>query len=185
MGRHRGGRLCGRASDSPGAVCGQGIIGQGRPDVSGWPCPRRGIKLFSTQRITWGTYLMAYADYSKLKVLIVDDFDNFRMAVSKMLQEYGAGMWIPSVTGARLCSCAARIVTTLFCAITIWAPEKTASRCWRNCVIGVCWLRNACLCWYRLNPVKMWSWRRTTLNRMITWPNRSPPVHCVSAWIDS
>lgn len=33
---------------------------------------------------------MAYADYSKLKVLIVDDFDNFRMAVSKMLQEYGA-----------------------------------------------------------------------------------------------
>lgn len=33
---------------------------------------------------------MAYGGYSKLKVLIVDDFDNFRMAVSKMLQEYGA-----------------------------------------------------------------------------------------------
>ncbi|MDQ2075567.1 tetratricopeptide repeat-containing response regulator [Marinimicrobium sp. ABcell2] len=32
---------------------------------------------------------MAYAGYGKLKVLIVDDFDNFRMTVSKMLQEFG------------------------------------------------------------------------------------------------
>lgn len=32
---------------------------------------------------------MAYAGYSNLKVLIVDDFDNFRMTVSKMLQEFG------------------------------------------------------------------------------------------------
>lgn len=32
---------------------------------------------------------MAFADYSKLKVLIVDDFDNFRVTVGKMLHEFG------------------------------------------------------------------------------------------------
>lgn len=32
---------------------------------------------------------MAFADYSKLKVLIVDDFDNFRLTVTKMLHEFG------------------------------------------------------------------------------------------------
>lgn len=32
---------------------------------------------------------MAYAGYSKLKALIVDDFDSFRMTVSKMLQDFG------------------------------------------------------------------------------------------------
>jgi len=43
---------------------------------------------------------MAYADYSKLKALIVDDFDSFRMTVSKMLQEMGVNQIDTAGNGA-------------------------------------------------------------------------------------
>ncbi len=32
---------------------------------------------------------MAYQGYQNLRVLIVDDFENFRLAVSKMIQDLG------------------------------------------------------------------------------------------------
>lgn len=32
---------------------------------------------------------MAYGGYSRLRVLVVDDFDSFRMTVSKILNEFG------------------------------------------------------------------------------------------------
>lgn len=43
---------------------------------------------------------MPGADYSKLKVLIVDDFDNFRLTVSKMLQEFGVRTVDSAANGA-------------------------------------------------------------------------------------
>jgi CheY-like chemotaxis protein len=42
---------------------------------------------------------MAYNDYSKIRVLIIDDFDNFRMTVSKMLQDFGAKEVVSAING--------------------------------------------------------------------------------------
>ncbi len=49
---------------------------------------------------------MSYDNYGKLKALIVDDFDNFRMTVSKMLQDFGCQDVITAINGEdamRLC----------------------------------------------------------------------------------
>lgn len=42
---------------------------------------------------------MAYNDYGKIKALIIDDFDNFRMTVSKLLQDFGAQDVVTAING--------------------------------------------------------------------------------------
>lgn len=42
---------------------------------------------------------MAFSGYDKLSVLVVDDFDNFRMTVNKMLQEFGVKSIDTAVNG--------------------------------------------------------------------------------------
>lgn len=59
---------------------------------------------------------MAYAGYKKLHALIVDDFDSFRMTVSKMLQEMGVNSIDTASNGAEaLRLCKAKMYDLILC----------------------------------------------------------------------
>ncbi len=59
---------------------------------------------------------MAYAGYKKLHALIVDDFDSFRMTVSKMLQEMGVTAIDTASNGAEaLRLCRAKMYDLILC----------------------------------------------------------------------
>jgi CheY-like chemotaxis protein len=44
---------------------------------------------------------MGALNYADLKVLVIDDFDNFRLTVSKILDEFGCGQVVTAVNGRR------------------------------------------------------------------------------------